>query len=262
VSKVIDDFFSLLCFFTSIPIPKHLCKSSEFSSLYLIPLIGFIKGVIIALPIAILRILNFDIFITTSIVLILHFTVQGFLHADGFIDFSEALLAHRLGIDPYMVIKDKYKGSYAIAVFVVFVLFLYTSLYGLLNKLTPLNSFIYIVLSETWSLTSVLILSYFSSTSLKGLGREFKEGIDFHDVIIGLIIIFTINVTTFTLITPIKGLIGGIYSFISSLIPIVFSVMFSHTLSVKTLGFITGDVLGFTIELTYALVVVTYFILV
>lgn len=249
MKKILKNFTNLLCFLTSIPIPRSLCTSIELGSLYLTTLIGFLKGFIIA-SLVILIAPYISIYVITSVTLALHFILQGFLHADGFIDFSEALLAHRFGVDPYKVVKDRYRGSYAIAVFTVFTIFLYTALLIVVSR-----GVLYLIFGEVWSSSSMLLITFIGSTPPEGFGAKFKKSLRLGDVALSIVIAFAI---TLGIIAYVEHLFKAFAIAFLSLASTLISVAVSYTLSSRTLGFVNGDVIGFTAELTYALTMLMY----
>ena len=254
--SILKSLSTLLCFFTSIPLPKKLCSSTEFRSLYLVPLVGFVKGFVVAVPIAILKnYLSLDVAIVSSIAILLHFSIQGFLHVDGFIDFSEALIASRFGVDPYKVVKDKYRGSYAIATFSTYIIILYTSIYTLTKILNSIPLLQLLVLSEVWSSIVFLVLPYIAPAPPNGLGKKFKDSIKFVDIVMGIAIAVILTcILTLCTGNPMKGF----YIVFYSLLAVTISTFITYTLSMRTLGFVNGDVLGFAFEISYLLTILTY----
>lgn len=247
--SIIKAFFSLLAFFTSIPVPHKLTNNATmFDHLYLLPIIGFIRGLITIIPLLIAVLTRAEnCFLNTFAVIALHFIAQGFIHVDGFIDFSEAILAHRFGINGYNVVKDKYRGSYAIAVFGIYILGLFSSLLILIDKLGSFISIGLILFIEIWSISVMLILSYAGRKPPEGLGRRFSESIKICDIIFSsvLSIILTIIIILIISLDP-RYMLSIV---ISMSISIYISLVSAH----RVLGFVNGDVLGFSSELFYLL---------
>ncbi|MEM3980760.1 MAG: adenosylcobinamide-GDP ribazoletransferase [Ignisphaera sp.] len=249
-------FLSLLSFFTVIPVPRKLLGASLFKDLYLLPLIGLVRGGTAVLPLAIYQLTGVgNTYIIAFTAIAFHFILQGFLHADGLIDFSEAILAHRFGVDGYKVVKDRYKGSYAITSFCVYVLGLFSFIIALTERLSIIKLMCLLVISEVWSTTNIAILSYSSREPPEGFGKIFKENLDKSDVVLSTIISFAISITLL-FITKM-----GLWFLIAILISLIFNVVLSRTLAYKVLGFVNGDVLGFSSELFYLLSLISCWVI-
>lgn len=217
-----------------------------FKDLYLLPLVGFVRGGIAVLPLAIYPLMGVSsAYIIAFTAIAFHFILQGFLHADGLIDFSEAILAHRFGVEGYKVVKDRYKGSYAIASFCVYVLGLFSVIIALTERLSIVRLMCLLVISEVWSMTNIAVLSYSSKEPPEGFGKTFKENLGKNDVVLGTIISFAISLIL-TFITKMKP-----WFLITIPISLIFNIALSRTLAYKVLGFVNGDVLGFSSELFY-----------
>lgn len=250
--QLLENFLQLLSFLTPIPLPINTTHF-EFKSLYLIPLIGFIKGIIISTPIYFFTRFHIDsVFIKTFAIIAMHYIVQGFLHADGFIDFSEALLAHRFGVNAYKVVKDKYRGSYAITVFTIFVLGLYSFTREIVSKNNVEILMSMILLSEIWSSYSMIVLSYVGKEPPNGISRIIKKNLKLKDIVVGGF--FSLFLSIF-----VKILTNSLYTIIlPPVLLLLISIPVTYVLSDKTLGFVNGDVLGFEEEFHYFLTMVVY----
>ncbi|MEM4888502.1 MAG: adenosylcobinamide-GDP ribazoletransferase [Thermosphaera sp.] len=251
--EIIKSFFFLVSFFTIIPVLRKPLNTSMFKDLYLLPLVGLVRGGIAIVPLTIYQLTGFSsTYIIAFTVVAFHFILQGFLHADGLIDFSEAILAHRFGANGYKVVKDKYRGSYAIASFCIYTLGLFSFIIALTERLSIIKLMCLLVISEVWSTTNMVILSYSSKEPPEGFGKAFKENLSESDVILSAIISFVISFTLLfiTKTTP--------RFLIATLMSLVFNVILSRTLAYKVLGFVNGDVLGFSSELFYLLSLISY----
>lgn len=183
-----------------------------------------------------------------------HFISQGFLHADGLIDFSEAILAHRFGVNGYKVVKDRYKGSYAIAAFGIYILGLFSAITALIDSLSLARLMCLLVISEVWSMTVMTLLSYFGKEPPEGIGRIFKRNLSLSDVVLSLVLSFSVSLTL------ILALNMGVWFLIAVLIAVVFNLVLLRALAYRVLGFINGDVLGFSSEFFYLTSLISYWV--
>ncbi len=226
-----------------------------FSNLYFLPLVGLLRGGVTVVPLVVYslsRIEGAHIIAFTAIAF--HFISQGFLHADGLIDFAEAILAHRFGVDGYKVVKDRYRGSYAIAAFSVYTLGLFSVVTALIERLSMVKLMGLLVISEVWSTMIIMLISYFGREPPEGIGRMFKRNLSLGDVVVSLVLSSTISLTlTFT--TNI-----GFWFLVATLIALVFVLVLSRALAHKVLGFVNGDVLGFSSEFFYLITLISYWV--
>ncbi len=102
---------SLLGLLTVIPSGGSLEDAAAY--VYLMPIVGFVRGLVTSA--SLLALIWFPPYVAAALALLLHYLIQGFMHADGFADFSEALLASRSGADPRAVLSDPHRGSFAVA---------------------------------------------------------------------------------------------------------------------------------------------------
>ncbi len=252
INKLTSDLLLLITFFTPIPIPR---KSTElrFGSLYLLPLVGVVRGLIPSLTLYVLIKLGlYDSTILSSVMILTHFIAQGFLHVDGFIDFSEAILASRSGVNAYRVVKDVCRGSYAIAIFTSYTLILYSTSTSLINVL-GLKNIVYIpLILEVWVFNIITLLTLLSRVCPEGIGAIFKNSLRVRDTVAVIMIsaLLTILITYTISISSIKVLLGLVAS-------TVISLWLSRSLALKILGFVNGDVLGFSSEVFYITSLIT-----
>lgn len=254
VKSVIKSFFSLLAFLTSIPIPhKLLSNSATFDHVHLLPIVGFVRGLITTVPLAMLALAEVKAsLLTTFATIALHYIAQGFIHVDGLIDFSEAILAHRFGVDGYKVVKDRYRGSYAIAVFGVYIVGLFSSLKTLVDTIELLDLACLVLLIEIWSTNVMLVLSYIGRKPPEGLGRRFGESVKTCDIVFSLL--WTAILTSISLF--VSGL--SLWCILPIALSALIIALVSRALAHKVLGFVNGDVLGFSSELFYLVSLIAF----
>ncbi|MEM0026694.1 MAG: adenosylcobinamide-GDP ribazoletransferase [Ignisphaera sp.] len=254
MAKRLRDFLSLLAFLTLLPIPqRYLGVEAAFGSLYMLPIVGFIRGLFAVTPMLLSALLHNNApYVEAFSVVAMHYIIQGFIHADGFIDFSEAVLAHRFGVDASKVVKDRFRGSYAIAAFVLFALWLYSTMLQVIHLSADLWIATKIVLvAETWSPTSMAVVAYVCREPPDGLGKLFKKGLRISDIVGAFLASVLITYATFLSIQT------GSTTSILVLLALAISAYTTSVLGMKTLGYANGDVLGFANELSYATILTT-----
>ena len=253
---VLDDLTSLIAFFTPIPVVTR-GEGPRFRSLYLLALVGVMRGfMVISLLYIVLSLEIFNGLIFCSLAIASHFIAQGFLHVDGFIDFSEAVLASRSGINAYRVLKDACRGSYAIAAFTTYVILLNSVLSALIEVLGLRLIMHALFLAEVWIFDVIALMALVNKAPSNGIGAAFKNSLTFRDLV--LIVLSSLLITVVTchlwnakLITTLMGLSLALLT----------STSFTSLISRKVLGFINGDVLGFASEIFYLLWLATLMVI-
>jgi len=199
------------------------------SMLFFLPLVGMVLAIF---SIGIFEVFSQLSYVGATIGAISYIILYGFIHSEAIIDVIDAIFAKHGGKDPYEVIKEPTVG--AIGVFYgVFAILLKVVLlvYFLLNNL--FFEFLAIVIISRIALQFLVIVSKFESTFVIELKKSFTQNYFFNSLFI-------------------FGLIGyiliGIKFFIYLIIALGISLIISKILKRK-LGFINGDVLGFTLEI-------------
>ncbi len=259
--KSIKAFLSLISFMTVIPTKVHNIELAA-KYFYLSPLVGLIRGLIVAFATVLTYVITNDTFITSIIVITVHMLIQGFNHIDGFIDFSEAVLSGKRGYEALKVVKDTHRGSFAIASFSTFIL-ISLALINYLMKYIPNPSLlvISIVASEISASIAMFLLATMSKLpNYEGLGSLFISCSKGLDNLIKFIIVITLSVSPLVLYgCTTNHSIAMIYPVLAALtLSTILSSTISKYLADKVIGFTQGDVLGFSNELSW----IIYFLVV
>lgn len=250
IVKAVKDFIELLSFLTVIPIARRGDNRLSLGSLYLLPVVGLVRGALVSIPIVLYLAVGLGYAPIYSITAIsMHYIAQGFLHADGFIDFSEAMLAKRFGVDPYKVLKDRYRGSYAIAIFALYTLAIYTINTMLLECVGLYRYVVALALLELWPPLSMAITGFLGKKPPEGMGRVFAESLRPVDIPIGVTI--AILTTSTIAIASTSCTTAAVTLSLLCLSTAVLSSLLCLAIAEKVLGFINGDSLGFTSEVSY-----------
>ena len=240
-------FIALIAFFTSIPIPRrYLADVQLFNHLYLLPVVGLIRGLVTVIPAVLAIALGMsNNYILVFAVIALHTLIQGLIHVDGFIDFSEAIFSHRFGVDGYRVVKDRYRGSYAIALFSLYILGLFSSMMAFIDRVPLVQLAGVLIILEVCATYTMLLLSFIGKTPPEGMGKVFKQSVRGYDLLVGLALALLIVFAVAHLASVTVVLLTAVAA------AMAISLCISYSLAQKVLGFVNGDVLGFSSELFY-----------
>ena len=239
------ELVALLSFLTRLPAGRHELMEAA-SGFYMVPIVGAIEGLLIALPLAALLKIGVDPLLVASVYLILYVAVTGGMHVDGLADYVDVVASQRRGLDAVKIMKDPCRGSFALLAIVLIAVISLASVASM--AALPLYAFI-----ATMTMTHVIAAeSMFVTAGLggeepyNGLARYFlKEARKPSTISRSLAIIVVV-----TAAVAIAG-----QRLISILVAIAMGFLVSYVVAVdakRRLGFVNGDILGFTYEISRA----------
>ncbi len=200
------------------------------SMLYFLPFLGFILGSIIIFLYGFLD--NLEWF-GALICAVVYMLLYGFIHTEAILDVVDAIYAKHGGKDAYDVIKDPSVGAMGVLYAVsLIILKLGAIVFLLLNNL--FFEFISVLIISRFMLIILIRIFEFKSTFVMML----KKSLSFN----GLLFSFIFTVIMIIVLSGLKSLILLFSAFI-------ISFFIFHSIK-KNLGFLNGDALGMTLELT------------
>ncbi|WP_072680622.1 adenosylcobinamide-GDP ribazoletransferase [Arcobacter sp. LA11] len=200
------------------------------SMLYFLPFMGFVLGVTVIFLYGFLENLEwFGALICAVVYMILY----GFIHTEAILDVVDAIYAKHGGKDAYVVIKEPNVGAMGVLYALAFVILkLGAIVFLLLNNL--FLEFISVLIISRFMLIFLIRVFEFKSTFVNLL----KESLSFN----GLLFSFIFTVLMIIVLSGFKSLFLLVLGFIFSFLIFKFIK--------KKLGFLNGDALGMTLELT------------
>lgn len=228
-----------LSMFTVIPLPKYEWDDKAAKHIMkLYPFIGLIIGLIWYLSFFILNKIKVPIMLMSALLLTVPYILTGFLHLDGFMDVSDALLSRRDRETKLRILKDSTVGAFSVISVVLLLLVEFSGMFTLLNKNLDMKILILITIASR-AINGYFIVSQ-DMIGQSSLAKFFKKGTGNIDKIvllgtyflIALLSFFTLGVAYFIAI-----LLMGVVAFI-----LLFKVK-------KELGGINGDVAGYILVL-------------
>lgn len=233
--EYLNEFLSLLSFLTVIPTGQgDIVKAA--SGFYLVPVIGLLEGGIGSLPF-----LAGKNLLTASLAIALLSLITGFNHVDGYLDFFEAVMSR--GTDPVAVLKDKHRGSFAIAAGLILFSILISSISS--SRIDP---FVQVIESSTSAAFSMYVLSLMSEPIHEGLGRLFIAASKNKAKSIASLVIYIISIILVS---------SSIVTLLILMAETILAALMALFIATKRIGFVNGDALGFTYELTLMITMVT-----
>jgi adenosylcobinamide-GDP ribazoletransferase len=245
--RLIGGLLALLSFLTVYPVPRRYRSIYDAAQYFpLAPIVGLLRGAPIFL-LSYVLVKHYPEGFVAGISIAFHMIIQGFIHIDGFIDYGEALLAHRFGRDAGEVMKDRYRGSYGISIAALYIVLLYSSISSTQPELLPTI----LLLGEIVEGASMVVTLWLGGAEpYKGLGRIFKERLRAGGAITSLIITSTIYIAALYQI----GMWWNIYPLIISML----SSIAISTIANRIPGYVSGDVIGFSGELCYLVFIASW----
>lgn len=244
---------SLLALLTTIPMSG---SSIEYAAqyFYLIPIIGLVEGAIVSFLTWSLRALGMHNVITSILYIFFHLVVTGGIHFDGYADYSDVIGSHRIGEHAVKILKDPRRGTFGIISITLNLLASSASMYIMLELSNSLYTsllkliIIYVASSETMYMTAFFGIE----EPYDGLGRKFVAYAKISSNLIKNIITFLAVCLPILVFT---------YTELFTLIPIILAAtllvaIITASDAKKRLGFINGDVIGFSYEVARAICMV------
>ena len=240
---------SLVSFLTILPSPRRdLVLASE--ALWASPLIGLIVAVISLASLWIVGLV--DAWLGAFTFTTLAYMLSGLLHLDGFIDFADVLSTGARGEEAYRILKDPHKGGKGIAYTILLVISVYL-VYTRLAELSPVAASVAIVATyEALYLTGAMG----DPPPYQGLGRLF---------IVNSRGRLGLNLAAYVLAQLPLIITGGLEALVAALgttAAVLAASAYTVSRARRSLGWVNGDVLGFSLELARCLAGYTALLLV
>ena len=241
----VKGFRALLSFFTTLPVGTAPLSEAA-REFYLVNVIGLIEGFITGVMLYMFSYIVKDQMLLAVLYLVLHVVLTGGLHLEGFADYSDAIGAHKRGVEAVRIIKDPRRGSFALILLLLNMISTFSSIIIMLRALSPgtlipILTWIYILAAE-----SMYILCVFGLPEpYAGISRDFVESAKRRkNIVKNIIVTFAIFLTLLLLfdIHPLLIIFTTLATVITCL-----AVLLDVS---KRLGFVNGDALGFCYEIT------------
>ena len=256
--EAVRGFKGLISLLTIIPVGRSSLVDAA-SVFYMVPLSGLVEGVLLALPIYILAILDVNALVIGALYVTAHFILTGGIHLDGFADYSDILFSRASGSKAQLILKDPRRGSFAViavAINVSLSLATTATLSMIPLSLTGLEGFIvlatilclvYVVSAESMFLT----LSLAPPEPYEGMARVFSVKSSGSRARLLNLIVYTLTLSVLALPLALAMGVEGLTLTLTPLLVVQALVtLFTVWDSMSRLGFANGDVAGFSFELT------------
>ena len=235
--KYFKGFYMALGMFIGIPLPFHFWEE-KYAPLMVasIPLVGLVVGGLWWLAALGLLALNFPIILAAALMAMAPFFIAGFIHLDGYMDTSDAILSYRPLEDKMRILKDPNVGAFAVVMLGILFVLQFAAMHPVaengrfLALLIPIS-----VISRSCSAMSVLTLRHMpGSNYIPILSQGIRVS---HKLFIVLVALTTIALSFFY-----AGFSGIIVS-----LAVVLGYACGMRFAYKSLNGVSGDLLGYSL---------------
>ncbi|MCL1993793.1 MAG: adenosylcobinamide-GDP ribazoletransferase [Spirochaetes bacterium] len=127
-------FYMSLGLFCAIPLPARIWDDScKHLVLPCLPLAGILIGAIWWGAAELLVLSGVHLFLTAAAVAVSPFLLTGFLHLDGYMDTSDAILSRRPLEEKLRILKDPHAGAFAVIALVILAIMQFAALYAIVD---------------------------------------------------------------------------------------------------------------------------------
>jgi len=223
--------------FCAIPQPFHLWDARSVNLvLPCLPLVGLLIGVLWWGIAKLLMLSGIHIMLASAVVALVPFFASGFLHLDGYMDTSDAVLSCRPLEDKLRILKDPHTGAFAAIMLAALFVLQFAATYAVIEKGVHLTHLVSIpILSRCCAALSILCLKPLSQSSYANMFRQNTKRI--HKIFIQVIAILGISFSYF--FSQACGLIVAI--------AVVAGFTGAIAWTYRTLKGVSGDSAGFAI---------------
>ena len=152
--------------FCSIPLPFNIWDNTCMNLvLAYFPVIGAVTGILWFSAAMLLYASSIHIMIITAVLTLFPFLITGFLHLDGYMDTSDAVLSRKPLEDKLRILKDPHIGAFGVIMFGVLLVIQFACLYAIAEKEKYPELFITIpIISRSCSTISIFCLKTLSQS--------------------------------------------------------------------------------------------------
>lgn len=159
MKRLIKGFYMALSMFCAVPMPKLWDETCTGIMMPCLPVVGSVIGAIWWGVARLLALLGLHTALAAAIIAFAPFFITGYIHLDGLMDTSDAVLSRRPLEEKIRILKDPHTGAFAVITLVIALLTQYSASFAVIEKQNHLSLLIMIpVVSRCGSAISVLCL--------------------------------------------------------------------------------------------------------
>ena len=226
--------------FCAIPLPYHLWDDSCTNlMLSCFPIIGILLGAIWWGLAELLMLGAMHIAVVAAILTVTPFLLTGFLHLDGYMDTSDAVLSRRPLEDKLRILKDPHKGAFSVIMVSVLFILQFAAVYAVVDTGKTLLPLVFIsVMSRCCASISLLSLNAMQQS---GYANMFKK----NTRVSHKVFVIALTVATAAASYLFAGRTGLVTVF-SAVIGFIGAMAYSY----KEFKGVSGDLTGFSLVIS------------
>jgi len=226
--------------FTAIPLPRHIWDDSCLNLvLPCFPLVGVLLGAIWWGFAELLVSSGIHVVLAAAVLTVLPFLLTGFLHLDGYMDTSDAVLSRRPLEDKLRILKDPHLGAFSAIMLAVLFVLQFSAVYAVIDGKKTLTTLVFItVMSRCCASMSLLGLSAMAQS---GYANMLKQ----HVRVSHKVFVLALAAATLVASYPLAGLCGLV-----AVISVVLGFACAMAYSYKEFKGVSGDLAGFSLVIS------------
>ncbi|MDR2184023.1 MAG: adenosylcobinamide-GDP ribazoletransferase [Clostridiales bacterium] len=238
--RYIKGFWMALGMFCGIPLPLPVWDEKLMPVMVAaLPPVGAIIGAIWWAAGLLLVTLNPPLMLGAAILTVVPFFAAGFIHLDGYMDTSDALLSRRPMQDRLRILKDPRVGAFAVVMLAILFLLKFGAMYSVAESGRYLALLIVIcVISRSGSALSILVLRHMPESGYASMLAG-KAGVGHK------IFVVTFGMGAIMLAALYAGLAGLIVSG-----AVIVGYALAMRVAYKSMGGVSGDLLGYALVIS------------
>ena len=244
--SIVRSFLALLSFLTILPVGSRRSVRDAAEAFHLIPFVSLVKAFIVIPPSLIVRI-YVNPLLSALTLLTLYVVITRGLHIDGLADYLDAVGSLRRGEEALRIMKDPRKGSFAILAVSMYVVIFTTCVHTILDAIDDVVKLLSVLVSVfLWSDEAMFMLATISKPEpYEGLGKLF---IEYSKSAVK-------RLTNLLIIVVLTSLLYAVADYVVLLPPLcsILTTLLLHLDASRRLGFVNGDVLGASNEISRAI---------
>ena len=240
MKRYFKGLYMSLGMFCAIPQPFHLWDEKA-ANLVLpcFPLVGVLMGALWWCAAKLVLLSGIHIMLLSAVVMLFPFMASGFLHLDGYMDTSDAILSRRPLEDKLRILKDPRAGAFSVIMLAVLFVLEFAIVFAIIENEKKLLLLIVIpVMSRSCSALSILCLKPMTQS---GYANTFRQGAKISHRIF-LILAATSSIALSFFLDGMPGLIV--------IISVIAGFMAAIVWAYKDLKGVSGDLAGFALVIS------------
>lgn len=205
--RYIKGFLMAWGYFCRIPCPyRGWEEDNRYAMLNMFPLIGTALGILTSIVWLLLSLLGAGSLLTGAVLTVLYFWMTGFIHLDGFMDCSDAVLSRRPLEDRKRILKDSHVGAFSVISLCFMLLLFFASMATLAEGFSLAKAAMLcavFTISRELAAYSVINRTPMQTSQYRGLSSHYYNEQGWPGLVI------TIAVCLILAVLPGSGLAGG-----------------------------------------------------